>query len=466
MPGIARLTSDLLSDIMLSASSIDEKFALAQVSHLWRDVALGTSLLWSSFTATSKVDCLRVPLTLERSGSITTLHIRFRFTTGATDWPADALTALVPYVARIETLDVEFRMAVEATSLLHSDLHFPALQTLRLEGARYSSSPLSLSAPQLRTLAIERFIPENWDTILVPSLQDIRLSDAGDKSVETLSDIFTHCPLAWRVVLHSDSVWDITPYSPEDDQHDFQVFAGGPPPALRELELRIAEKELQRVLNIGFSDVVLDTLTGCIYNGHGLDDVELLAGALLPGLGPLIVFQFLDTSQIELRDDGGHIRRLECWNEDSNFELQDVWTYLSLHYSLHKTVREIRMQNSYWDEYIDIFELYPPQCQDGITLGIQLDWDDLYPSPEQSYDDDSPKTMQISGLAKVEFSAQYTSLVPFQTILDILDRIEPPTGRKVEVCIRDIELDMRATEKNSLVLTAFHANWTMCSHCM
>ncbi|KAJ7111215.1 hypothetical protein C8R44DRAFT_883045 [Mycena epipterygia] len=135
MPGIARLTSDLLSDIMLSASSIDEKFALAQVS------------------PTSKADCSRVPLTLERSGSTTMLHIRFHFFTGDTNWAANALTALVPYVARIETLAPEVWVAMERVQNI--------------------AVPLSLSAPQLRTLDIERFAPENLDTILVPSLQDI-----------------------------------------------------------------------------------------------------------------------------------------------------------------------------------------------------------------------------------------------------------------------------------------------------
>lgn len=71
MYGIKRLSPDLLSNIMLTASSIDEKFALAQVSKLWRNVALDNPLFWSSFTGGgSKADCYRVALILEPSGFI------------------------------------------------------------------------------------------------------------------------------------------------------------------------------------------------------------------------------------------------------------------------------------------------------------------------------------------------------------------------------------------------------------
>ncbi|KAJ7469038.1 hypothetical protein FB451DRAFT_1255617 [Mycena latifolia] len=59
MSGIARLSLDVLRDIMLSASSIEGKFALAQVSRLWQDLALDTPLLWSSFTAATYQSRLR-----------------------------------------------------------------------------------------------------------------------------------------------------------------------------------------------------------------------------------------------------------------------------------------------------------------------------------------------------------------------------------------------------------------------
>ncbi|KAJ7111216.1 hypothetical protein C8R44DRAFT_883046 [Mycena epipterygia] len=174
----------------------------------------------------------------------------------------------------------------------------------------------------------------------------------------------------------------------------------------------LSEQDRENLLRTGFFDVILDTLTVCIRNGDGLGDVELLTGALLPGLNPLLVFQFLDFSQIELRDGAGNIRRFECWNEDSCFELQDVWTHWSLHYNLHKTVREILIQNSDWDGYVEIFELYPPPWQAGITLALQLDWNDEASWNNEHDSPQTPRIMRIAGLTKVEFFGRYTGLVP------------------------------------------------------
>ncbi|KAJ7092123.1 hypothetical protein C8R43DRAFT_908170 [Mycena crocata] len=339
MSGIALLTVDLLADIMLRASSIEDKFALAQVSHLWRCVALDAPLLWSYFTGgASKADCYRVPLVLARTGTTTKLHIHFCFDKKDAAWPAAALAALVPYAVRIETLDVEFasHMPIVVTPLLNSNLNFPALRTLRLNGPEYARPfLLSVSAPQLRTLDLHRIDTKTWNTLLVPTLEDVRLCESGDSGIETLSDVFAQCPRVERLVLQSDHRWS----SQAENDVDFDVFARRPlAPALKELELRLDEQDLERVLKIGFSDVVLDSVSGSIYNGHSPDEVELLSRALLPGLGPLRFFEWVDYTHIELRDNGGHIRHMECWNEDSNFELPDVWQHLSEKYNLHKTV--------------------------------------------------------------------------------------------------------------------------------
>ncbi|KAJ7665598.1 hypothetical protein B0H17DRAFT_1143375 [Mycena rosella] len=156
MPVINLLTSDVLVDLMLRASStIQNKLALSQVSQLWRNVALDTPLLWSSVTGgLSKAYCYRVPLILKRN-----------------DWHAHAFEALLPYLARIETLEVFLqRFTRNANPLLRSNLQFPALQTLRLEGGG-DDLFLWIAAPRLRSLYLEDFVIDRpkLHALLVPT---------------------------------------------------------------------------------------------------------------------------------------------------------------------------------------------------------------------------------------------------------------------------------------------------------
>ncbi|KAJ6603288.1 hypothetical protein DFH09DRAFT_1301109 [Mycena vulgaris] len=133
--------------------------------------------------------------------------------------------------------------------------------------------------------------------------------------------------------------------------------------------------------------------------------------------------------QIELRDGSGHIRRLQCWNEDSEFEPGTAWKYLSVHYDLHKTVREIRVTTLYWDDYVDIFKLYPPLSQDGITLCVKF-------------------MMRIDGLAKVNFGMDHASdldryrmeSLTLESIAHVLAHVEPRAASNVEVCIVHTQL--------------------------
>ncbi|KAJ7489288.1 hypothetical protein FB451DRAFT_1166976 [Mycena latifolia] len=122
-----------------------------------------------------------------------------------------------------------------------------------------------------------------------------------------------------------------------------RLFPPAPCTGLRELELQMKDKDLERVLKIGFCDVVLDTLAGCIHNGDS-NNVELLAGALFLGVGSLRVFECLHFQEVMLRDTG-HIRRLQCWNEDSNLEVQNVWQHLSIQRPWREESLRTRKQN-------------------------------------------------------------------------------------------------------------------------
>jgi hypothetical protein len=237
--------------------------------------------------------------------------------------------------------------------------------------------------------------------------------------------------------------------------------------ALRELELDLFEDpELIRILHTGFSDVVLHTLKGRIYNGHGEENVELLADALLLGVGPLLDFK-LDMQDVELHDEVGHVRHLQCWNDDSSFEVREVWKHLSFHYNLHKTVREIRIHAEHWRDYLEVFESYPPQLEDGITLAIDTSRGN-FPKIRDDGGDvlRVSNTLQMPGLSKVRFCDARNSDGFLQTVSDFLALIEPLMGRKVEVCIEltaGVQSALMALEST---LLGNSSSWAICSHCL
>ncbi|KAJ7437787.1 hypothetical protein B0H11DRAFT_1935639 [Mycena galericulata] len=445
MSGIALLALDLLGDIMLNASSIDEKFALCQVSKLWRAVALDTPLLWSSFTgSSSKADCYRVPLVLERSGPTTMLHIRLRFTGDNTDWSEDVLTALQPYVPRIQTLVIEFKIRVDVNQLLDSNLLFPALQILRLRNADRCRS-VSLLAPQLRTLDLDRFFPRNWNALLGPRLENIRLHRTS-ANLGTLYYIFTQCPLVWRLVFDQ--------YRPLSHDHlpDFRVLKRRPlGPALREFELRLWEgDELDRILRTAFCDVVLRALTGSAYSYT----VGSLASSLLCGVGPFVAYECNHIERIELRDDSGHVRRLECFNSQARLNICEVWEHLSLRYELDRTgLRAIPAAGR---------RRCHPYNQDGRELGMR------------DIEGDTTRTMRIPGLVKVEFRDVVRHILLLGLMLKVLAHIEPPAARKVEVCLGNVESEA-VRDDESLRLSLFAVRtalaelpgnpWIVCNRC-
>ncbi|KAJ7827032.1 hypothetical protein B0H14DRAFT_1241999 [Mycena olivaceomarginata] len=269
MSGVQLLVPELLREILLRLPwGIDQKFHVAQVSRYWRDVALHYPLFWSSFCATYTN---RLPIVLERSGTAM-LHIELFLVTGLTgpdtDWPAKALAALLPYVARIETLDIELSEGylLDGTyplssqtidPLLHSNLEFSFLKTLRLVGP-YSfegyKPRILLKAPRLQTLDLQYFVPEDLDALLSPGLENIRLCDWRINSVETLFHISTRCARVWRVVLSDCNARD-----PQIESFAVQQpFAL----ALRELEIGpMKSVDIAHILTTWLSDVILHTLT-------------------------------------------------------------------------------------------------------------------------------------------------------------------------------------------------------------
>ncbi|KAJ7041922.1 hypothetical protein C8F04DRAFT_1077751 [Mycena alexandri] len=471
MSSDALLVPDLLREIILRLPlALDQKFAVAQVSRFWRDIALGSPLFWSSFSGAasypsiSKLDCLRIPLVLERSGLSAPLQIHLVLPPNAGEWPGEILTALVPYASRIETLDVEFglRLEFDASALLASNLSFPALRTLRLIGPEYALKPnLSLKAPRLRTLDIERICTINVDALLLPDLEVIRLSHVWTRlSIEILSHIFVQCPKARRVVLHG------VESSPQNTDNNFQVFIYRPlAPALRELELGMETEDFVGVLKAGFSDRVLHKITVCTYN----NEIDTLAPVLLSGCSPLVLFDFLDYTKIEVCDDHGRTRSMEYSNEDGWFGVQNVWEYFSVHYDLHKTVREMRIRFAYWEDYAEVFESYAPQLQDGITLAVEVVWVD------ESEDFSAPSSkIIIPGLSKVEFCTpahtwEEMNIVLVERIGEVLALIELPTVRTAKVCVGNVKkLRTRKPEQDPVL--AFHqllsgTCWNICSHC-
>ncbi|KAJ7891291.1 hypothetical protein B0H14DRAFT_2560863 [Mycena olivaceomarginata] len=315
MAGIELLAPELLLEIMFMLhDSIGQKFIIAQVSQLWRDVALHSHLFWSSFTGDSKADYRRLPLMWNAADFMMAQR-------------TDALTALVA-----------------GTALLCSGLEFPALRTLPLESLGRNNEPtLLFTAPQLRTLEVDAADLKNWATLLSPSLESVRL----------WGSILELCPRVSRIAMKlRDRLYS------NETEDPFEALSRPFALALGELELELLEDpELVRVLHTGFSGVVLHTLKGRIYNGHGEENVELLADALLLSVGPLLDFK-LNMQDVELHDEVGHVLRLQCWNDDSSFEVGEVWKHLSFHYNLYITVREIRIHAEHWRDYLEVFESY------------------------------------------------------------------------------------------------------------
>ncbi|KAJ7100698.1 hypothetical protein B0H15DRAFT_995274 [Mycena belliarum] len=240
------------------------------------------------------------------------------------------------------------------------------------------------------------------------------------------------------------------------------------PPALRELNLRLPD--LVSVLKIGFCDTVVESLAGWVFNGESEEEIAPLLDVLFPGVGPLVICDFLNSErqQIEFHDDSGRIRRVGCHDRDSYMSFHAVWEYLSINHDLHKTVRELRLSTSLnWSEYIDAFQLYPP-VQDSITLVIDIrlgDWGKLDAGRWTS------RKLRISGLRKIKILYDRSWML-VRLMTEVLNLIDLPAwSRKIEVCISDETPEERESLSVALLalqtaLTELTENCVVCAHCL
>ncbi|KAJ7359540.1 hypothetical protein DFH08DRAFT_1038406 [Mycena albidolilacea] len=400
MSGVQLLVPELLREILLRLPwGVGQKFHVAQVSRYWRDVALHYPLFWSSFWATHNN---RLTIVLERSDT-TMLHIElFLVTSPDTDWPGKALAALLPHVARIERLDIQLTGGLDDSHplspepLLHSNLEFPSLKTLRLMGDT-DAARILLKAPQLQILDLEYCDPEDLDALLSPGLENIRLYDPRIKSVGTLFRISTRCPRAWRVVLLDGT----------GEEPQFGSFVVQQPfaPALRELEIvSMASVDITYILTTWLSDVVLHTLTtrfDC-FDPH----LEHVIPASLRGVGPLVIFDDLDDEHpfLEVGDESGHIRRFRNTDEQP--------TLGGFRKTVETSILPLQSAQNYIDFKIDYMVPTDASLSD-VNRNMS-------------------KPMRIAGLAKVKFFGPRAYL-RVATVTHVLAHIEPPAGSQVEV---------------------------------
>jgi hypothetical protein len=130
-------------------------------------------------------------------------------------------------------------------------------------------------------------------------------------------------------------------------------------------------------------------------------------------------------------------------------------------------VREIRIHAEHWRDYLEVFESYPPQLEDGITLAIDTSRGN-FPKIRDDGGDvlRVSNTLQMPGLSKVRFCDARNSDGFLQTVSDFLALIEPLMGRKVEVCIEltaGVQSALMALEST---LLGNSSSWAICSHCL
>lgn len=467
---IDSLAPDVLEEIFTRVHSafITQKFALSQVCQAWRAVALTSPRVWSTFTVNTEADAKLLPHALHRTGDATDLDAQFNFTSGDEDWPVDALKALVPYTGRVARLSAYFRVQLKIGTLLDSALEFPRLRVLDIVGPEFGERMcLSFRAPNLERLKLCNMEQRNWPALFVKSLQSIHISMCNGVEALTLAEIFPRCPDLHTLILHTYSFSD-WPEDDEDDGVDAEAdddddgsdgesdnSASGDSyadrrrrqrdtswlepkplaPNLKLLDVQIPMPALRLLLNRGFSDVVLPNLAGSIFNGHYMDWIDELASPLLRGFGDIIAFKLLDVSSIELTDDAGRVRRLDVLNDDSSWEVGEMWEYLSTRHGANKTVRTWQVRMPYWENLHEAFKEYPPLATEDVTIIFSYGYDEV--SMARRGVTEYVDVLQLPAVHRVEFFAESTIDLTPGVILACLASVPSKEGQMVDVCIGD-----------------------------
>ncbi|KZV85055.1 hypothetical protein EXIGLDRAFT_753504 [Exidia glandulosa HHB12029] len=194
------LPYDLLRSIFLHVDPQDiyEKFRLAAVSRQWRDAALATALLWSTFVIASRKNAVVLPLLLARSAEAP-LRVVVDFAGRLTGVPLTAaaqqqvIRRLLAHAARFQKLVLYLDSntpPIAAESFLGSAVEFPALLHLEVIGM-VPAPPLDIRARNLRVLELEHVYIVDGTTIFVASIEVLRLRYVADAGV--LLDVFRAC---------------------------------------------------------------------------------------------------------------------------------------------------------------------------------------------------------------------------------------------------------------------------------
>ncbi|EJD43970.1 hypothetical protein AURDEDRAFT_152295 [Auricularia subglabra TFB-10046 SS5] len=432
MSAIALLPDDLLGDIFLLVDdkSTEQKFDLAQVSQRWRSLALSSPLLWSSFRVATKKDGFHLPTLLKRSGISSMLDVELCVVPQYEAAPTHpCATALVPYAPRLRTIIARTSLPEQILApLLDGQLDFPALDTLRVHGSPLQVQLGIASAPSLRILDLSLIFPEVLETLLSPGLEEIRLILAGPLQRADMLHIFSSCPRLRRLIFHT-SDYDVA------DEEPMGLIASYMPlhsPNLNALDIQLALADIIYILG-RFQDVVLPEVSTCIYNGHDEEDMVTLCSALLRGLDALVSFEVQDDQCIILRDAAERVRTMRVWNDDSCWEITDVWCHLSAQYSLNASVKHIQISTTYWDELVDALAEYPVRTARAVTVRVLTDWEPVHLLREGSMRD--LRDVAVPGLDCVELACRDRTSLPPQVVGHILRRFLLDDARTIKVVV-------------------------------
>ncbi|EJD43978.1 hypothetical protein AURDEDRAFT_167031 [Auricularia subglabra TFB-10046 SS5] len=302
-PRIAVLSDDLLSEILLLATekSINDKFAVAQVSRHWRTVALDAPLLWSSFCLATHADHLLLPRILSLSSSCPLdIALHFHSQTSHELVVAELLARLA---ARIRGLDVRLvrgKTPQNLAPLLNADLHFPIMESLNV-----NVGPTNLriaSAPALRalSLALVQTDSTTLGQLLGPQLGTLELVLCSPLHASDLGAVCMRCPGLVRLLLRGA----------RDTEPAFGLgeptakLRGSIAPGLRSLDLWLPCREMLEFLSRVFPHVPPE-ISARVSGSINTTDMVRLCHALLRGIDTLVAFELLSRRKLVLRDSQG-----------------------------------------------------------------------------------------------------------------------------------------------------------------